>query len=80
LELRRTVVSRRCKLAGVRHHKPHDWRHTMATDLKDRGIDLRDIQERMGHAKITTTQRYTHVNAAALRRSAELLTVPRRRS
>jgi integrase/recombinase XerC len=50
----------------------------MATDLHERGVPLREIQERMGHALVTTTQRYTHVSAAALRRGAELLAIPRR--
>lgn len=62
------IVQKYARLAGIPvKATPHTLRHSYATDLLAQGVDLRTIQEFLGHRNIVTTQVYTHVTSKRLR-------------
>lgn len=57
------IVKKYSKYAGIdKNVKPHTLRHTFATHLLNEGLDLRVVQELLGHKSIATTEIYTHLN------------------
>lgn len=62
-------LAARCGMSQEIH--PHTLRHSFATHLVERGADLRAVQEMMGHASITTTEIYTHLDRGYLRSTLE---------
>lgn len=70
----RKAIARACKKGGVdRHVSPHLFRHSIATWLLGKGVNLRVIQDMLGHSTIKTTEFYTHVSVDHLRQTQDIL-------
>lgn len=64
------ILQKYARAAGIEQDiSPHTLRHTFATHLIEGGADIRAVQEMLGHAKITTTQIYTHLEREFLRKT-----------
>jgi site-specific recombinase XerD len=62
------ILSRYVRRSGVgKKVSPHTFRHSFATHLLDRGVDIRVVQELLGHTSVSTTQVYTHVGVERLK-------------
>ena len=68
----RNMIRDYAKMSGVDLHiTPHMFRHTFATALMDENVNIRYIQQLLGHSSITTTQIYTHISTNKIRHILE---------
>jgi len=62
-----------CRRAEIKGLRFHDLRHTFATRLVEKGVDIETVRDLLGHSSIIITQRYTHSNDDRKRKAVELL-------
>lgn len=68
----RNMINDYAKRSGIDLHiTPHMFRHTFATALMDENVNIRYIQQLLGHSSITTTQIYTHISTNKIRHILE---------
>ncbi|MCV5744050.1 site-specific integrase, partial [Escherichia coli] len=61
--------------AGLEHCSPHDLRRTYANDLLETGVDIMPLKDMMGHASVTTTQRYIRIKDEQMRNASKRLVI-----
>jgi integrase len=69
----KTAFKGACRRARIEGLRFHDLRHTFATRLARKGVDIETIRDLLGHHSITITQRYTHSDDERKREAVELL-------
>lgn len=67
----RATMANISKETGIAKIHPHRFRHTMATNLVERGCDITDVQQMLGHNKLDTTLRYTHTSKKKVKAAHE---------
>jgi integrase len=69
----RRAFKKACKITGIKDFTFHDLRHTFASYLRQRGVDLHSISKLLGHADTRMTQRYSHLSVENLREAISVL-------
>lgn len=67
----RDIMKKISNESGIPKIHPHRFRHTMATNLVEKGCDITDVQQMLGHTKLDTTMRYTHTSKKKVKAAHE---------